>query len=295
MNKLSLPRRDSNIEVIVPAEGNAAAPTSGTNWGWGAYTQITADVGYDFVLCGAHTGAMCNFPTGVATTDAIHWQIATGAAASEVNIADGQWAMYGQNHAGNPAGIWIGAAYTWRIDPILIASGTRLSVRYSQSYNGTLFYPAMYLFGYDSRSFSPSVGNMDSDRFLKGLKLSSHQVAPEAAAGNTVTAGGTAWTYGSWVEFIASASNDLLIKTLSLATTTGWKHVQAKIGIGGSGSEVAMSKIGFPGRTLTLHHIGTQELYRPLYVKKGERVAVQTACSAASFAAPFHMTWAELK
>ena len=54
---------------------------------------------------------------------------------------------------------------------------------------------------------------------------------PAAAAGITVTSGGSAWGNGSWVELIASAAADLAITGL-VVLPAGGAQFEIEIGVG---------------------------------------------------------------
>src|SRR3990167_10529489 len=226
--KLLMPRRDSNLEVIIPAEGNATTTVSGVSYAWGAWNQVTSGVGYEFVCCGAYIAFLLSFPINNPNIlDNVQWQLGQGAAGSETVIAAGMTNWFGSNSNTEGSANNMGFMVTWKMNPILIASSTRLAMRFTQSHSANLMFLSNYLYGYNATIFSLPVGNINWTRYIKGLSLRNNRVAPLAAAGNVVTAGGSAWTYGSWVEFIASADNDLLIKTLNLGppiTTT--RHVQ---------------------------------------------------------------------
>lgn len=64
-----------------------------------------------------------------------------------------------------------------------------------------------------------------------------------AASYVTVATSASAWTYGAWVQIVASTSAALFVEAVALATTTGGLEGQVQIGVGGAGSEAVVATV----------------------------------------------------
>jgi hypothetical protein len=67
--------------------------------------------------------------------------------------------------------------------------------------------------------------------------------APSAANQLTVTSGGSAWSNGSWVEFITSAATALQLASITVGHTSENDECEYDIGIGTAGNEVVVSTV----------------------------------------------------
>lgn len=75
---------------------------------------------------------------------------------------------------------------------------------------------------------------------MSRLTTSLASSAPSGSSGLTLTTGVGAWTWGSWVEFIASAATDINITELSEHSSPGAVSAQVdiQVGVGTAGNEV---------------------------------------------------------
>ncbi|OGI17728.1 MAG: hypothetical protein A2Z52_00895 [Candidatus Moranbacteria bacterium RBG_19FT_COMBO_42_6] len=298
-----LPRRDTNIEIIIPVNTTSALPTAGVSWAWGNWLQIiaAASLTYPFLLCGVEVLAGMIATGGTSNVNDIYeGQIGIGDAASEVPIASFGDSFSLSNPSPNTATIYLANSKTHLLEPIIIPASTRIAVRLTQSLASNLYGFGIHIIGYNWSTFSPPVypqiARDKYNRFIKGTMTDYPQILPSAAP-VTVTSGTPAWAYGSWAEMIASASDDTLIMGINYGnpSTFSSRGFQAYIGIGAAGSEVTMAKIGAPAKTIFPSAIGDQWLPRPLYVKAGERVAISIASGFASLTWGIQLKAYELK
>jgi hypothetical protein len=103
-------------------------------------------------------------------------------------------------------------------------------------------------------------------------------VVPSGANGTTITANETAWAWGLWVEFVASAATPLQLAGFSLDSSPSGK-AEIQIGVGAAGSETVIASF----RTSTDISLAVAD--RRLFVLsppvskigQGDRVAVRLA------------------
>lgn len=70
------------------------------------------------------------------------------------------------------------------------------------------------------------------------------KVAPASAASPSISSPGSAWTFGSWVELIASAAADLYVCGIAIIVTAGTDdNLQLQLGTGSAGNEVGIHLI----------------------------------------------------
>ena len=117
-----MPEFLNTAQGVLPSAANGAAPTSG-DFGYGAYTQITASAPSDLAVTGAMQVGTSGFHEGAYTV----LQVARGAAGSEVAMAE----FAGFNHlvsggfVPDPHGCFFPAGIPIKT----ITSGTRIAVR----------------------------------------------------------------------------------------------------------------------------------------------------------------------
>lgn len=120
------------------------------------------------------------------------------------------------------------------------------------------------------------------DRYLVG-NAQVLLVRPDGQTLSSVTAGGSAWAYGSYVE--VAAANDLaahmLVGLIVYGSGGDAVHYQVQIATGGAGSEVVKTATALSegaGNRL----IGPLNLPFPIEIPANARVAVRVASSTAS-------------
>lgn len=99
------------------------------------------------------------------------------------------------------------------------------------------------------------------------------------AESTAVTTGGTAHTYGSWTEMVASAGADLFIVAVTLQPgASPESYYQVDIGVGASSSEVSVGEVkmgwGVGSLTVTPAYI---PLPFPIPVASGARISCRSA------------------
>ena len=204
-----------------------------------------------------------------ATNSSLILELGTGAAGSETAFVQ------------FPAGYRDGAGSDTSLNvPIpRIAAGTRVSLRIRSSArnSGTL---TVYAW----------IGKIDAPTSATALQVSAIDTA--TALGTTISAPGSANTYGSWTQVVASTSVQLQALFLCFqgagATTMNLSSNTVQIGTGAAGSETAVI-------TTTLE-MSTTELLRPrgpLYfpgiIAAGTRLSARYQRTAAS-TAPLDLT-----
>jgi len=110
------------------------------------------------------------------------------------------------------------------------------------------------------------------------------------SVGTTAATGGSANAFGSWVEFSAATSTDLLITGVNVARSAAdasLTYVQVEIGVGAGAAEVVKARTRPTGqpRGNQGNLIGGDTVFHfsyPLFVAAGSRVAVRVADSLAS-------------
>lgn len=285
--------KSSTREVIVPIDTTAQASVPGTSGTWGSYVTFTTTNMNEFVLHGLYYH--CVFTESLADfSGALPEQIelALGGAGSEVPLVK-VGLQYGiQFGTGTGGFAQIGAAGLLRVAPVIIPSGSTVRIR-SVTGNAHSLNQRVFMVGYKSSQGFPLIRPNDMDfyeHWLRGTKTSvvdATDAEPDGAYTTIATPAGTAWaSYGTTVEMIASAPTDLLItqmivtivNAISINTTAG-----IEIGIGSSGNEdwENGSLIGAPGAaSMPGPGGGFYPLLRPLWVRKGQRVACRAKGTA---------------
>jgi len=294
-------RRSGDLELFYPR--NAAAATrlgvsSGSPWDWSAYSQIVASTSEDFVPSRLHAV----YGVGVKTNTAmeavvIEHEIATGAAASEVSIFRTYTSLATIMALPDP-GVTQAISYVGHsppFGPVVIPSGTRLSQRIRTNQapaDAQLTGVACYIAGHQDGDTIEADDTYDFMDHLAGVNAARTFTDP-SGAGVTVTASAFP-NYGSWTEVIAAAGADLLLQSVQRAAEfTGGVSNYMEIGVGASGSEVAIARIAFPGSSFSVGgNAGFVRPYRPVLILDGERVAVRTTGS--TNAMPYYFTFEEL-
>jgi len=287
-----LAKRDI-IETIIPVAGYPAiGRVSGVSGAWDAYGEIitAADLATlcpgGFILCGAYVLEAFNLVAAdvdVAHIGQLNLQVCTGAAASEVLVAESNSVLVAYATVTTATGLSVmtETGRTHFFEPKLIPASTRLSYRTSCS-DSKLIRTGLYLFGYDARYFAQPLKAIEELRYIRGLcsPTQGAKVWPSPGA-TTVTSSTPAGTYGAAVVFEAHADSPLLITGLVGSNDVLSIHGHAQIGIGANPNEQWMSMVGIPC-IVNYFSVGDCYLPRPLYVKTGEVVSVRIATSVAT-------------
>lgn len=155
--------------------------------------------------------------------------------------------------------------------PIFIPRGTRLSARSQDNFGGQAYIDvALRLLSGSLISCSPAG------------KVTTYG-ATANSQGTTVDPGATAHTKGAWAEIAAATAFDHHWLTLAAMNYDGLISANQRwlvdVGIGGSGSEqVLMPNI--PIHATSQHDLPEPPVHEiPMFVPKGERLAVRAQCS----------------
>ena len=117
-------------------------------------------------------------------------------------------------------------------------------------------------------------------------------VVPSASIGNTVTSGGSAWTSGSWVEFIASTASPTAVAGVVLLELTAQMEIES--GVGAAGSEVAIGAIRLHMQNLGNGAPTSYLIPNPIDgIAASTRLAVRSRTLALSFASSLNLQYYE--
>ena len=264
--------------LMYPRDTNSLAVTiaDATPWTWEAYTQIVASTTEDFVATHAFIGHRLTMLTATQQPVTVEYEIATGAATSEVPFAS--FILQSEKFISNPGASTQAIAalsQTVRIGPKLIPSGTRIAHRGRMSLADTDCNDILgvYLAGYKGGQVPPFYSPYSHRAHLTGIHSAQSKNTPSGSRLG-VTESAFVSGYGAWTEVIASAASDLFITGISKSlSTVGAKHHYFEIGVGAATSEVPIGRMGLPSSTVA--NSNQQWFPYPLLVKKGERVAIR--------------------
>jgi len=268
------------LEQIYPADSSGITRLSGVSDAWSDYGQIIASLPNDFILCGAYVYSRFSLTAEGTLVAMYSIRVAEGAGGSEVPLFEGQGVL-GLAPGGTAQSIQGISGITILCQPQLVPSGQRLA--YCASTNvATAVSLCIYLFGYNAAEWALPLSHLrDWNLFVKGLMA---QTQGTKVYNQTVVSGSTTWTYGTPVEYIASAANPLLIAGAAVVpgTVGAGENAQFQVCLGASGSEVGKSRFAAPAPTGALSPCGVGVLARPLFVKTGERVSVKVESKGAT-------------
>lgn len=289
-------RQTATLEAFYPRNANAVSfSTAGAAWAWPAnYTQVVAAASMtaNFIPHALHLLLFAQPKSNQFLRAFYELELAKGEAGSEVALAScaGNIVATVADFVGGST--IIGTGFTLPIAPDLVPSGTRLAVRARVSLadtDMTMNFRA-YVAGYDADAPAADT-TYPLDAHLDGTHNAIQKLTPSGST-TDVTAGAS-WAFGSWVQFIASAANPLLLLGVVAgdSTSTSQNGHYLQFGIGAQGAEAAYGAVAVPGRALLNGDI--QLLRRPILVQAGERVALRAA-STAAVAIPHQLIYAEL-
>jgi hypothetical protein len=229
---------------------------SGTAWTNTSWVQLTASA--PSRLYSAYLAILPNNGAVVAQLS-VEIDIGVGGAGSEVVVATVR-ARVMADLWGPVSTVPLGALHAF------IAAGTRVALRVRHGATG------------NTNVYRVALGYYADLGGASGYSTSAPTVAPLGASFVTVTSGGSAWGFGSWVEVLSAAAVTSAIRlTGFVATNIGRPH-EIQIGYGAAGSEVAKM-------TLPYSHTGGGgdgfnyvRFPRPLCVSSGTRISVRSRC-----------------
>lgn len=283
-------------QIVVPSLASAPLIAPGLSWTWGSYAQITAGLAYDFLCMGATPSLfLAVIPPAPLFTFFLQFEIATGAAGSEVARAYGQIGGMAHNPSPNTEGsIWANTRET-PFQPFVIPAGTRIAARAAFSVTYSPFF-ALFLYGFNDSTFPASPTSINYNDYWHGdLGLTPETMLTPQLSSLTVTSGAASWTWGSWVQVWASAAADTLIRGVIAGLSTAGQ-TQIQLGIGPAGSEVPFDTLAWGAHPLltTGPLTGYVRLARPLQINIGERLAVRAASRFPNAAIPTNVAYEAL-
>ena len=283
-------------ERIVPELAAPAAPSAG-NAVWGSWVQVTASTGYTGILAGLVLSARIVASLTANGTTALQcrlWTaIATGAAASEVEVARTHW---GAGALVTLSGLVDDAVTAQSQTPVLvqpkhiahvlIPSGTRLAARAQNIGLGATLGTRIYTYFYEPDELEASLGEWNIDRlaWLNGVDKTHSMDLPDAAE-VTVSSNGTSggvWqlSAATYAQISASLADDYLIEGINV-THAANMSVQLDVSLGAAASEVVQARAGIPSPGVALPFVVAETCWFPIpfIAWRGERVAVRAANS----------------
>lgn len=196
-----------------PSASTASVTPPGTAWSSSGWTQINASIPGDWTITGLSWG-----PASFGLTADFEMDIGVGAASSEVAVATLRSHDAGGSSWGDPQYLNL-----WPF--VKITSGSRVSVRIRAS-TTTTNTQKVRLSYYQALSGASAITTSAVPSTI-----------PSAAASIGVTASGTPWANGSWVQAIASTSASVVLTGMNPGAATS-SDQEIDVGTGGSGSEV---------------------------------------------------------
>jgi len=282
--------------AILPTLANPIAPTVGTSWSWGAYKEVDPHVDYEFLLkqliATPATGG-----TFVVGPDAIvnrivaeeHFTVATGAAGSEADVAEGQLAesLYLSSAAltGTVSLTMYGfAARCIPCGPVVIPVASRIAVRAVLDSAPTVKATRVYLSGYNTSLLNSADVMAFDELYERGARPLYPELLPLGAA-TAVTANSTPWAQGAYVVVDAHLDYDYLIfagTILPTNLTLNSAGAQVDLSLGATSSEVVQARMGLPGIAAAYNVAGLSTFPYPFVAYKGEQLSVRVAATAES-------------
>lgn len=290
--KALIPKAAQPLEIVVPTNAAAKTPNIGNSFSFGVYAQIHAGLGYDYVIHDVVIDYIFAIPSDTAAFSVtFQWQLAKGAAASEVPIANGLRSFFVLNaaDAGQPNALG-GTTEHLFIEPVLVPAGTRLAIQVGVDHaTNDIIQAGIYLVGYDAADY-PAVAQFRKDnydrtaRYMRGGsgQTLGYNMQPLSAEVAVVTGGSYTPSNGSWTQIIASLPYDVLIMGFNNRTDDVWQDAQLELGIGAAASEIAVARTGMPTRIGFGNTSGYHQFIRPVFARKGDRISVRAGTRSAT-------------
>lgn len=273
-------KRDGPLELFYPRNANAVAIfTSGDAWAWTAYSTVQAATSEGFVPHELNLAIQVYGKVATAMAVWIEYELATGAADSEVNFfrytdVVANYTMFPGEDTAN----LLAFGRTLPVGPKEIPAGTRLSqrIRISAAYADMEIRVWAYLGGYAGGGIPLTYTPYVLRPYLAGVNRAKSDIS--VAGDSYALMKPTAFpNYGTWVQVIDPAPSDLIIYGLAQrqdSLTAGAGSFYVQIGTGAAGSEVPRRVMGIP-RATSYQGVGMFKMRYPVFVKKGERVAIR--------------------
>lgn len=280
--------RRGSPENIVALKAASRSIVSGVD-AWGAYAQNVAALSANGILAavaGAGRVVSTRTTNGTTTTrQRIWYDVATGAAASEVPIArvgfgvgayislSGQVLDSINAQAQTP---WVEQEV---IAPVYIPSGTRLATRSYQTGDSSNISKRCYLVMYDPSLLAClSRWPINQRAYIEGIGNHHNDDTPDTAEITLTGTAGAPWSAaGAYAEIHAGLANNYLITGIGV-TNAGTLAQQLDIALGAAGSEVIHARAAIPMDVgVALPYVTGRPFAFPVpwLAYKGERVAAR--------------------
>jgi hypothetical protein len=247
----------NTAQVTFPSAGNGVSSTAAASWADGTWVELTADSGAsDLYLT-------CVIAQPSTTYFAAEFEIEVGVGAAGNEVALATW------HTAQNTYSAIGPLGTFpTVLPIdALPAHSRIVARSRRSTSGgtwTFLLSVACLV----KPASPTLET--STAVIKTL--------PSKAAGTTVATHATAWTWGNWVQFVASTANAIDLVGLwayrLAGTSAGW--IEFQIGVGAAGSEVEVLTVAVGEANAAEYSTDMLEFQVPPRVPTSTRLAVRS-------------------
>lgn len=247
--------RCADSEFFLPAEALMTVPVgTGYGWAYGAWTEVTAAAGADWVW----TSLVVKYSANVGRTNEI--QVGIGASGAEVAIGTVRvhgYALY-----------WTWGQYALPVPIDAIPAGSRVSVR------------ARSFLAYSTTALTVSLGFL-AKPLSSGTSLTTTaqaiQSLPTTKELLSVPASGVEWAWGSWAEIAAVTAAAWVLGSVTNEPSTGVKtRAEVEIGIGAAGAESAV--MWFPVSVVTSRSFGNYSWRCPVpldAIPAGVRVSIR--------------------
>jgi len=257
------------------------------SWAWPAnYLEAIAATANEFLLTNLYVNPALGRTVIVNGSSyncfLVQYQIATGAAASEVNVAEGYVSIgFYMSVSGKvldtiSVSVLDNETRTARVYPARIPTGSRLSVRATVSGAPTLKSGGLFLSGYDMRVFDVAHAPAFDDLFMRGLRPGYPMCRPAAGAVDVVTA---SYAYGAWTSIIASIEEDCLVDKGMAAAKAGdpVNSCQIELGLGPDNTHVTIQDRYAIASVGTREGSADCEFPLPFIAYKGEQMWARAA------------------
>jgi len=247
-------------------------------WGWSAYSNIVAATVDSFVPHELNLVLQVLGKVDAGLAIWIEYELAIGAAPNEVNFF--RYTDVVANYTVAP-GVGTTNRFTFGrtlpVGPKEIPAGTRISqrIRASEPFTNTSVLVWAYLGGYAGGGVPLSYTPYVFRPYLAGVHRAKSDISTQGDSYARMTPANFP-NYGNWVQVIDPAPADLIIYGLAYRQFTpsfGVGSFYVQIGTGAAGQEVPRRVMGIPRATM-LGNVGMWKMRYPVFVKKGERVAI---------------------
>lgn len=235
------------------ANGLSLVP-SATIWTWGSWVELTSSA--PSALFPAYLAALPNNGNTVAQVSA-EFQVGVGAAGNErvvahlrVRVMADQWGPMSTF----PLGVLFSS----------IAAGSRVALRVRHGVAG------------DTDAYRTALGYYAATGGATGWTTTPPLVAPTGGSFVTVTSGGAAWAFGSWVEVLPAAMVPTAIMLTGIVPTAIGVPHEIQIGAGAAGAESSLITLPYATSAGGGDGFNYLRFPRPICISAGTRISVRS-------------------